>query len=538
MGPRAPLAVRINDGTTDRHVTSAVRNLSFRKTAPGGFTAASMQVSLPRNAFTDLGPADRVWISDGRTGQTVWEGFTQNPGVLDGPSGQGFDLSCLGTTILASDESRALIYIDKTLDNFESDPLNGPSSTFETGESATFPGFYRLRTQLTPGQPVTTGTFASAGNYSMERAGMYLGAAYATVVSGKADTGYRTTFNTPGGAINIADITQMTTSPSSVSLWAGTNFTSGTIQRFAWRLVRSGGATNIADDNTWTDFVDPHVLGQRMDRNGTLLVGSAGMVTNLYVLASWVVEDLLGRVFTWADKGLSRVDTTTYQIDQLAYADGVRGSALLDDLSLWEPDFVWEILHSTPNGYVVNYRAWPTTARYEISTRDGYNQTGSDVDLCNRIAVYWTDSKGNRNMTPRGASVPALGNASPVLSDGSRNPSFVGRVRDAEPITLPDGQGSLANAQRIGDQELAVKANPPKAATAVVRRPILDLLTGNTAYPWEIEPGYLVSVRETGDVLRLTEMEYVDNDCAASLTLGTPALTSDQRIARLANKAA
>ena len=39
-------------------------------------------------------------------------------------------------------------------------------------------------------------------------------------------------------------------------------------------------------------------------------------------------------------------------------------------------------------------------------------------------------------------------------------------------------QGRYAPGQRVGEQALAAKANPPKAATVTVRRPIVDLLRG------------------------------------------------------------
>ena len=80
---------------------------------------------------------------------------------------------------------------------------------------------------------------------------------------------------------------------------------------------------------------------------------------------------------------------------------------------------------------------------------------------------------------------------------------------------------------------LAAKATPPKAARAVVRRPILDRQTGAMVMPWEIEPGYVVSVRETGDLLRLTEMDYDDDAVATTLTLGTPQRTIEQMLAGL-----
>jgi hypothetical protein len=52
--------------------------------------------------------------------------------------------------------------------------------------------------------------------------------------------------------------------------------------------------------------------------------------------------------------------------------------------------------------------------------------------------------------------------------------------------------------------------------------------------PWELEPGYLCRVRETGDELRITQGDYDDeDDCSMLLQLGTPMLTGEQRLAQL-----
>jgi hypothetical protein len=66
-----------------------------------------------------------------------------------------------------------------------------------------------------------------------------------------------------------------------------------------------------------------------------------------------------------------------------------------------------------------------------------------------------------------------------------------------------------------------------------VRRPIVDQLTGHTVMPWEIEPGYLCRVRETGDDMQITQVDYDDDSCSMLLTLGNPVLTDEQRLARL-----
>lgn len=525
-GLKGALTVRVNDGETDRHVTRYCRGLRFTKVADGGHRDMSFTMTLPRNTFSDLGPQDRCYIYDARTTRTIIDGYLENPTPVDGPGGQQFDISAMGGMALANDETRGLIYVDRDLGAFEKATDSAASGAIETGEWITDSTKHRVRTQFAGGAVAATGALASAGNYAFERAVMNLGGVrVATLVSGKTDANWTNELVTASGV--VASGTMSTTGGLLEQFVGAANFPTGT-QRFAFRTRRNGAETNVADDTTWADWADCSVIGQRMDRNGVLLTRSDGLVSVTQVLASQVVEDLLGRVLTFCDPSTAQIDATTFGITQLAYPDGVKAAGVLNDLAVFEPDFVWEILESLDNGkHRFNYRAWPTTPRYEVSVKDGWRQTGSDVDLCNRILVSWTDEAGNPKVTTvTAASLGLTGIGLPVDALGSR-------VKDADPVTLPEGKGSAANATRVGGQILTDKVNPPKSGTVTVRRPIVDLLTGNHVMPWEIEPGYLCRVRETGDDLRVTQVDYSDDDVSSVLTLGRPVLTVDQRVARL-----
>jgi hypothetical protein len=66
-----------------------------------------------------------------------------------------------------------------------------------------------------------------------------------------------------------------------------------------------------------------------------------------------------------------------------------------------------------------------------------------------------------------------------------------------------------------------------------VRRPIVDQLTGNMVMPWEIEPGYLCRVRETGDDLRITQVDYDDDRLLDAADARDAGPDGEQRLARL-----
>lgn len=543
-GLKGALTVRINDGQSDRMVTRYCRGLKFTKVAPGGHKSISVHMNLPRNTFNDLGPEDRIYVYDARTMRTIIEGYLENPTPDDGPDGQSYDLSAVGGMALANDETRGLIYVDKMLDGWSEIHYGGSAHPDSTAGPYTDPdsGINGLRAQLPRGTVLATNSTAAADYRPIDRAGMQVAGVRIVTQSAKVDANYRTQFYDFTGSTNIGDISQMSTVSFDQTQWIGVSIVAGAT-KFLLQLNRTGAPGNVADDTTWTLFTGISVLGRRMDRNGTLLTTAAAHgSTALSVLASQVVEDLLGRLLTFCDPVTAQVDASAFAITQLAYPDGVKAAGLLNDLAVFEPDFVWEILETLDNGkHRFNFRAWPTTldvatkagltnpvpARYEVSVRDGWRQSGSDVDLCNRILVSWTDPTGATQVTPvTAASLGLTGIGLPIDALGSR-------VKDADPITLPPEKSSLDIALRIGGQILTDKINPPKAGTVLVRRPIVDQVTGYPVAPWEIEPGYLCRIRETGDALRITQVDYDDDSCSMLLTLGTPVLSDEQRLARL-----
>lgn len=547
MSLRFPLSVRINDGVVDRFVTAKASNLQFVRTAPGGFQSISLRLNLDPGELEDLGPADRIWVY-GPNGAVLCEGFIENPGAFAGPEGVGFDVTATGTMILASDQARALVYIERNLGDWTAYAKNVAASSASTSDDPNNVSQEQgLLTQFNRGNTVGANLVAQIGYSTLAMVGMQFGGLSTTFKSGKNDANYSIELAysgpgvTSGASVLRADLS--TTTRTNGRYVGETGAPPVGTNAVALRMKRTGGATTIGDDDTWTWFESVAVLGRRMNRFGNLLTGAAGLTSVDSVRADQVVEDLVGRMLTPCDPAAVNIETSTYAIDQLAYTDPVTASDVLGDLEVYEPDFLWEFGASTAAGYAFNYRAWPTTVRYEISTKDGYDAPGGDVDLCNRITVRWVDNKGKDRVTV----VTAASAAGVVLPGDNPTPTVFSpslkaledrkRIHDAEPITLPAGRGSAQNALRAGNQALAAKVDPPKAARATVIRAIPDLLRGGVALPYELEPGYLVRVRETGDVLRLTEVEVDDEQGEARLTLGEPVLTDEQRLNMLAKVA-
>jgi hypothetical protein len=245
-GLRGALSVRVNDGVNDRIVTRYCRGLKFTKTAPGGHRDMSFTMVLPRNTFTDLGPADNCWLYDARTGKTIFgQAYLENPTPVDGPDGQQYDVSAMGGMALASDETRALIYVDQSLDQWLKASDSAPSANVETGSMIAVGVGGRV--QFNSGAPLVTNSVANLGYYGVFRAGMNIGAINFTWQGGKNDANYfqelvTSSGTTIGGA--------MSTTPGSLGAFVVTDFIAGaTVAGF--RIRRVGGALNVADDTTW-----------------------------------------------------------------------------------------------------------------------------------------------------------------------------------------------------------------------------------------------------------------------------------------------
>jgi hypothetical protein len=245
------------------------------------------------------------------------------------------------------------------------------------------------------------------------------------------------------------------------------------------------------------------------------------------------VEDLLGRLLTEYDGANATVATNTYAIDQLAYPDGTTPAKVLDDLMLLEPGYFWQATDRNSAGkYKFEWKAWPTTVRYEADVNDGYRSTGSADGLYNAVTVRWKDEGGKFRTTPRTQTVPEL--------DFTRSAY----------IDLGDEVSSSTNAVQAGDQLLAEHATAPNAGSLTVARPIYDRTRNTLVMPWEIEPGNLIRVRGiqpnpnslnvTGrdgiTVFQIVGKDYDTSSASATLELDSYSPTVARALAALSGR--
>jgi hypothetical protein len=255
------------------------------------------------------------------------------------------------------------------------------------------------------------------------------------------------------------------------------------------------------------------------------------------VLASEVVQDLVGRVLTRFDGHDAFIAQTSTHIDQLAYPDGTTAFDVLGDLMGLDGAFYWAAWQTIPASgkYRFEWLPWPVSVRYEADVVDGFDSPGSAADLYNSAVVRWKDRSGATRSTTVMSSVQALTDA--------------GLIRSAA-IDLGDEVGSAANAVSAGQAFLAEHAVPSNRGTLTLSRPVLDLERGRLIWPWEIRPGGLIRVRgihpradalnatgrDGSTVFRIVSTTFSARDASAELELDAYSRSTSQAIAALQSR--
>lgn len=482
------LGVRLKNSHVDQHVTPLLSSVSWRSVAWGGFASAQLDLNSPID-FNDprLAPFTRVYIYN-KDGSVLWEGRLQMPGRSASDRGAVWSLTALGPSAHAGDLSAPLIYIDKDISRWVKAPNNVAGAEVGVNVDPLGSDVEALRCQFPAGIPITTNSRAQTGYEQFSQSDVEIGAYGFSWNAGISDANFTVQSVTGSVASRFNEIPSSTftggSGVTSVSRWVIDDFPAGR-KHLTLRIIRgAGGATTIANDNTWAQFWGVRVLMRRMTKDGTLVSGITGMgSSSTRVRSHQVVEDLLGRLLPQFDGANARVDTTTTDIDQLSYPDGVSPAVVLEDLAKFDPAYYWTAGPSNDAGlYSFEYKPWPTAARYEATVDDGFDSPAPSFEQYNRVSVRWKDARGQIKYTPRTQVIPELDEADPPVVRGYL-------------LDLGDDAGSSANATTAGDQFLAEHRYPPSGGTLTIARKILDRTDSRMIDPWQIKPGELIRVR-------------------------------------------
>ena len=534
MSLPVPLTVSI----ADKHVTAAVSGLQFRKEAVGGVVSINLTLSAPLSSLA-VTAFDKCKVMDGRTAEVIAEGRISDPGRTAGTDGQRYSVAALGPATHADDIYLPLIYVDqtvtdgwrqvdRTVKHASYSQSTKPGSTSDTAPEC-------IVFQFPEGLTVATNDDVTARYERIREAGMKVGLVAFDVDGGLNSVDYQAKvfLRTDGAGGAAAYSANLSTATSSQALVVVTDFTNGR-NTIDLKLNYSGAGGTIPNDNRWLSFGNFIIRSMLLDATGADITTGYGLQ---YVTAARVVTDLLGRVLDQYDGAGASVDSTnTYQIDSLAYPDGVSPREVMADLMLFEPAFYWTTGPDvTGNGYQFWWKAWPTSVRYEATLEDGGDFPVSTTELYNQVSVRWRDNRGRVRSTLRTG-------ACPLLDDQ-------GLTRRAV-LDVGDEIASYNGAVRVGDNFLADHLYPANSGTLTIKRPIRDLMTGRMVAPHEIEPGELIRVRgvesypdalnassnDGQTVFRIWAMTYTSDENTSVLELDTYPRTTWAALAKLQTK--
>lgn len=520
-----PLAVRVVTTRQDIHITNRLAELSFRTVFPGGFASARISLHAPlRFQPAEIVAFGRVYIYDARNGSTVWEGRLEDPGRAASMNGEVYEVSALGPSTHARDRTTPLVYVDSRLSTMYTSATSGRAYSVGTRESANAANG-ALNISASRGSVVTQLSLGAATYDMVYIAGQDLGRIYfdwdGGFDSANTQVQLRTTEDL-GGTTTITSTNIALAGGSLVAELGGSPAITANHNRVILTNRRSGADLNpVTDDNYWAEFFNMAIVATRFLKDGT--AKTSGYTTNT-VLASEVVEDLLGRLLPEYDGANGSITTTTYPIEHLVYMDGASAEKVFADLMGMEPTFGWEALETNPatgkNRF--NWRQWPATVRYEAGIEDGFTAPGSVGELFNEVVVRYRDSLGQIRWVTRTQTVP-------VLTDASKTRGGF--------IDLGDEVSTEDNAIQIGDTFLAEHLYAPASGRLTVARPILDTVAGRMVMPWELRPGYLIRLRDLNprpavldatardgeSVFKVVAVDYNTGDATAQLDLDAPA---------------
>ncbi|HEY9416615.1 MAG TPA: hypothetical protein VIQ30_17805, partial [Pseudonocardia sp.] len=479
-----PLAVRLSTSRGDRHVTADARDLSFRWTDPGGYASCTVPLDRPLTLQPDeIAYYSQLTVYDARSGAVVWDGRQEDPGRSAGRDGQVWELAGVGGQAHTRDRSFPIIYADRSIESSAWAPADIQPGMAKGGASvgssdSTDARVASLRLAWDSGLTVKTNDRVAVQYVRLRDTGQWVARVGADHREGVASTQLQVQYvnrHAPfAGSDTVLESDNWTTGTTALLQQIGV----GSMDKHAAAELRviNPGAGAGSGDNYWSEFSNMYVVGSRMLRGGSEKLSGYSAT----VLASDVVEDLLGRVLTQFDGVNATIATTSLGIDQLAYPDGVTPDRILADLLALEAGFTWRVWERNSAGkFRFEWVALPAQVRYEADVIDGYDSQGSGDGLYNQVTVRWRDSSGKYRTLVRTSTVPTL--------------DVVGLVRQGQ-LDLGDEVGSQAAAQAAGDRWLAERQYAANGGQLKIARPILDLASGRMVQPWEIRPG-LIRVR-------------------------------------------
>jgi hypothetical protein len=540
MSLPVPLGVRFYSAnfSLDYWITRYVDDFQFRSTVPGGFASATLRVQFPYDAPIPVEKLTRLFtrvqIVDLRSAETVWEGRIEDPAMNS--ADDMWEINVLGSSVVATDISRPICYIDSKLDGWVA--INGDFWNSQTDSSKNM-----LRSKFPAGRIFNSGASFSLWRWDRGRRTNSIVARYAITYEGtgpvlaqEVNFSLRTRLGIETG-IDVVGFEELTQRHGNRVGLDFTGTSRGTVDLDVWRDAGSN-YTTTATDNGIAEWTNPVVTCMRLDRNGDRIL--SGYDAADYIRVRHVVEDVIGRFLVkgwhhgfshmtgdpaddtnWFNvpwSGQVRSDDvylnteSTHEISNLYWENGANAKEILDTMMGVQTDAYWAIWESrfgatrgsTNTKFRFEWATWPESWGYLVSGEDEIQQQITGEDLANTMwmSYVYTDSEQRRIDWSLATNDTAPGRNASLDDAQITRMFFLEKEGQLDPAVDP------FIAHTTADALLSQYQHPLNAGSITVRRPVqffdegLNNGSGGGAMvePWLIRPGKMVRIQhELGD---------------------------------------
>jgi len=555
------LLVQISGAGVAPITVPAPPDLRFTAQTQLGYDECTFTLSLPALPWAPpqaLRVLSTVRVLDRRSGQTVWWGRIDDPGLSNASPATGsvWSVKASGGGHELARISKQIMYVDRDVSSWRG------TNKWPAGKAAVLDGQQGFAVHagdpegLTPtycwelpfpgNAKVTNGASAEIV-YDQPQ---YASGDVVRIVGVQGS--YRASFvltsiifdllvrNDAGVLTSIyswsSDVTQtdFTTFKGSGSWPAG-----GADVQFVGRwLNNSGGTITFGDNPNWHRWASLRVLGQRYNLDGSAITPASHSWT---VSPRQIVIDLLGRHLAGVVQPGTISTDTTGVINHAAWWKGTTLADVLDFVAQRDAGKRWWGVWAPDAGGTVPRMDWTewTGERYIVPAWFAPQLAGGSDTLVNNVRVIYQpmpDYLGSVNVTGAVAELDAAGLTRSITVDATDKGVI---AADAAAVI---GAGALSDADLTRT-----------SGTVTVDGPILDADSGRVVQPWEIRPGATVLLSATpkqfsGDygagstdgsaVFRLTGTSYsvASNSTELSLDGGGRSLVRQVRRDLAANR--
>lgn len=498
------LLVQISGAGVAPLTVPAPADLRFTSQTQMGYDECTFTLvlkALPWAAPPALRALSTVRVLDRRTGQTVWWGRIDDPGLnSDTGSGSTWAVKASGGGHELARITKQIMYVDRDVASWrgtnkwpagKAAVLDGQQGfAVNTGDPEAltptycwelpFPGNSKVTNLASAEIVYDQPTYASGDTIRIvavqgsNRASFVLTSIILELLvrndAGTLTSIYNWTSNTP--QIDF-----------SAYKGAGSWPSSGADVQFVCRwLNNSGGTITFGDNPNWHRWASLRVLGQRCNLDGSAIAPASHGWT---VSPREIVIDLLGRHLAGVVQPGTISTDTTGVINHAAWWKGTTLADVLDFVAQRDGGKRWWGVWAPDAGGTVPRLDWTewTGERYIVPSGFSPQLAGGSDGLTNNVRVIYQplpDYLGSVNVTGTVSELDAAGLTRSITVDAT------------DKGVLAADQATVIGAGALTDADLT-----RTSGTVTVNGPILDADSGRVVQPWEIRPGATVLLSAT-----------------------------------------